>query len=1412
MNWFDCIFMLVLAIFAVIGWRKGLIKTVFLYTRIILSILIVKLLVGKAALLILNISIVKSFFEKVNDTYSEVLSSILKLDKSATALEAPYLTILLITGIIIFVIIFLLLSLIERPLLSKLYNSTEINKKPLRLIGMLFGFLTTLLVMGFFIVGILSDTTPLKANLLWNSVRGSAVSAFVPDKLVGLQAAKKMNRELLKELSDSKVDLVELPYDIPLTDELTIDKPLTIEGSKGKLTGNILIKSPGVVLQNLTVDGTVTVEVDTPGWNTIMDNSIVNGGIIFAGEEAGSALLKNGTQLFGTSIIRNKNFNMMLDDTGRISNLLCREEGIKIEGNGTIAVYESVLVPSDISDNIYVVVRVEAVPGEFIIKFKSSASKKKISAFMKEHSLKEIERIDLVDAYRVRMEGDDPISCYQSVETDKLVSYIESNYRYTMLSEAASDKQFSDALWGLHNLGQEIQGVKGIEGIDISLPEAWDITRGSKEVRVAVIDTGTDINHPDLMNSIWKNTQESRNGIDDDGNGYIDDIHGWDFYGNDNMVYDDAANDLHGTHCSGTIAATGEKSAVFGIAPEIKLLPLKFLGEKPPTLTSILDAINYCRKMGIKISNNSWGGGGRSEALREAIADSGMLFVCAAGNEALDLDVTDFYPASYKLPNMISVAAVDNRGALAGFSNYGANVVHLGAPGVNIFSTAPDGGYQYLSGTSMAAPHVTGIAALIASSGVDDPKDIKQTILDSAGKNPLTALMNTTITGGIANAAVALGVSENGKAPDDILPPAVPYEGDGKPIDTSLITEGAYVEFGTYLGHPVIWQIIRKENEGLLLFSRDIISLKAFDAMGDRTDGRDHVFKHRIKNGSNYWEKSNIREWLNSSQDKVSYSHLSPENSRLAWNKGGYADEAGFLTNFTADEQSLIQPVRHKSILSHIDRSISTREGGSELLDFVTDIDKAGANYNNAYYTFVTDKVFLLSLEELQKYVYHKDFDINGYITAQALQQTDILSIDHDISKPYIYWLRTPLAGGGNSTYYVDRNATLNHAPAYGGNLGLRPALYISYEALRFGDGSQEDPYRFTAKRNEAAAAPLISGKSDEATPVSGLTTAHSRVLDGWGNTSVNALNGGTIGMEDGYIYYVRYSKDILSRIKPDGSGRQDIVGSITSMPHMNVYNGSIYYQGASAIGVVHSDGSLETIDDLCHSSKSGPPINLMIRDDWMYYYIRSSDGKSRIYKMKTDASTRIKLEQLPRKEMTSSLVYTEDGIYYMARQENSNASVFYRLEYDAKGLLQEYGGAVYSNSKRVADTEAAAVFNIFGDRIYYITENMDAVYSINTDGSEKKKLIQLGDYSIFNLYGNFFGSTSAFLCEVDEWIYLNINDKGTCRVKTDGSQTLEVVVSGGYAMALFEDRLYFPNGEGLYSTDLEGRDKIELN
>ncbi|MEO8290765.1 MAG: S8 family peptidase [Gaiellaceae bacterium] len=351
-------------------------------------------------------------------------------------------------------------------------------------------------------------------------------------------------------------------------------------------------------------------------------------------------------------------------------------------------------------------------------------------------------------------------SIIAALERDPRVRYAEPNVRF-YADQTPDDPSFG-LLWGLDNSGQVVAGTAGTPDADIDAPEAWSVSTGSTDVTVGVIDTGVDYNHPDLADNIWINPGEDcagcrSDGVDNDGNGYVDDWHGWDFLNDDNDPFDDNG---HGTHVAGTVGAVGNNATgVAGVSWSVRIMPLKFLGANGAgDAAGAVRAVLYASSMGAVVTNNSWGGDGHSQALADAVANAdvrGSLFVAAAGNNFSDNDSSANYPSNYDSPNVIAVAATTNRDARAWFSNYGRTTVDLGAPGASIFSTWPGGSYRYLDGTSMAAPSVTGAVALAKSAfpGATGA-GLKALLLRTV--DPNASLATRVTTGGRLNAGNAL--------------------------------------------------------------------------------------------------------------------------------------------------------------------------------------------------------------------------------------------------------------------------------------------------------------------------------------------------------------------------------------------------------------------------------------------------------------------------------------------------------------------------------------------------------------------------------------------------------------------------------------------------------------------------------
>lgn len=285
---------------------------------------------------------------------------------------------------------------------------------------------------------------------------------------------------------------------------------------------------------------------------------------------------------------------------------------------------------------------------------------------------------------------------------------------------------YYNLLWGLNNTGQAIRNIVGDGSTDVDAPEAWEMSAGSNTVIVAVIDEAVDSTHPDLQGVV------------------ID-------YKKFNIG---PAAYEHGTHVAGTIAANDNALGVVGVAPNVKIMSLSFLGKNGGSTSNAILAINYARDNGAHIINASWGGGSYSQALKDAIESFGGPFVAAAGNSGVNTDSAPHYPSSYTSSNIVSVAAVANTGQMPSFSNYGLASVDVGAPGVDIVSTYP-GGYAYMSGTSMATPHVAGVLALMKSIKPEATTSELIQALYSSGRT-LASLSGKTSTGKLVDADAAL--------------------------------------------------------------------------------------------------------------------------------------------------------------------------------------------------------------------------------------------------------------------------------------------------------------------------------------------------------------------------------------------------------------------------------------------------------------------------------------------------------------------------------------------------------------------------------------------------------------------------------------------------------------------------------
>lgn len=428
----------------------------------------------------------------------------------------------------------------------------------------------------------------------------------------------------------------------------------------------------------------------------------------------------------------------------------------------------------------------EFVPGELIVKMRDSnnkaAKKVLISSVEKtlgSGSVKEVR--DFMTDTQLKVvhlsnENKSLRSVIDALNAEPSVLYAEPNYvvhafDLNQSGTTPNDTDFAK-LWGMSNTGQSDSAHQaGKSGADINVMPLWakGIT-GSKDIIVAVIDTGIEWTHPDLKDNLYTNQAEvAGNGKDDDGNGFVDDVHGYNFSDHTANSSDDHS---HGSHCAGTIGGVGNNGkGVAGVNWSVRLLPVKFLSASGSGSTEgAIEAVNYARLMKVNVMSNSWGGGSFSQALKDSISlanDAGILFVAAAGNDGSNNDSRATYPAGYDLPNVLAVAATDNRDTLASFSNYGNRTVHVAAPGVNIYSSVKGGTYATYSGTSMATPHVAGIAALLMSANPTWTfSDVKDRLIKTS--DPVAGLRRKVMAKGRVNAYNAfMGIVPPNQEPDE---------------------------------------------------------------------------------------------------------------------------------------------------------------------------------------------------------------------------------------------------------------------------------------------------------------------------------------------------------------------------------------------------------------------------------------------------------------------------------------------------------------------------------------------------------------------------------------------------------------------------------------------------------------------
>ncbi|MDD4688790.1 MAG: S8 family serine peptidase [Eubacteriales bacterium] len=378
------------------------------------------------------------------------------------------------------------------------------------------------------------------------------------------------------------------------------------------------------------------------------------------------------------------------------------------------------------------------------------------------------------------------VTCHTNTDVKKILRTIKDNTDvdyaqpdYMLYPSTVVDSDVHKQ-WGIYNNGQTINGETGRENVDVNLLPAWDITTGQNNVIVGVLDSGIDINNLEITSNIYVNTNEMvENGLDDDNNGYIDDITGWNFVDNNNDVSNSTILEKHGTMVSGIISASKDNIGIEGIAPNVKILPLKFMDENGGKTSDAIRAIEYAKNIGVEVINCSFTCNEYNQALYDAMMNSDILFVCAAGNFGLDLDDAPVYPAAYELDNVISVGAINNIGITPLFSNYGEKV-DIAAPGADIYLLSTNGTYEYASGTSLSSAFVSGSAALLFSyDNSITASAVKDRILNNVKQsNLLNGKVNTN--GRLDVFAILMNTSAE-------LENISGYEADNKKIYTNIM-------------------------------------------------------------------------------------------------------------------------------------------------------------------------------------------------------------------------------------------------------------------------------------------------------------------------------------------------------------------------------------------------------------------------------------------------------------------------------------------------------------------------------------------------------------------------------------------------------------------------------------------------
>ena len=631
------------------------------------------------------------------------------------------------------------------------------------------------------------------------------------------------------------------------------------------------------------------------------------------------------------------------------------------------------------------------------------------------------------------------------------VVYAQLDYRVIAATSNYNNKQ-----WAIQNHGQTVNKSTGENGFDMDLPEAWSITQGSDEVVVGVIDTGIDISHQDLINNIWINPDEQDNNTDDDSNGYADDINGWDFVNEDNSVFDLAESDEHGTHMSGIIAANGE---VKGVAPNIKIMPLKALEHSGGYTSDIIEAIEYAKNKGVKIINCSFASTQYNPALYDVIASNpDILFVCAAGNYGRSTEQLVTFPACYNLDNIISVSAANNKGQLSLISTYG-DYIDVAAPGVGIYSTLPSNQYGYMDGTSCSAAYVSGVAALLLSDAPElSCSEIKEKILRSCSTNLV-----------VENSANALEGEGLIKAVD-----ALNYETSEEKdvVDLSLTSSATYNPYSPY---PFAFKL----QDGAVEFSIDpnetfsSVHLRVYE----QTTEKEHDY---IYNGTVSGDTATVLTNIIQNESLV-FSIKTTDSQE----KGEYYGVLKYVVNETSsylDIDVLVSNNSPASIAIPEQNVVLTPEEKLELVETMSSGTKYEVEYNDEASS--ADRTY-------------DDYDNYGYIDDS--EDIDYFKIKFDESGYANFWLGNIPAGCDYDLYVYNSDEVLLMNSRKGDNepeliryLAVEANVYY-YIGIEGYDGEDsENPYTMRVKWYDQSA---VDDDNDTFSYASTLT-GYSNIID----------------------------------------------------------------------------------------------------------------------------------------------------------------------------------------------------------------------------------------------------------------------------------------------------------------------------